>query len=232
MEMKIQKYHIGFILAVTCLGLLVADFILPWWTIEREEWTPTEDPIIYGNSSHEFKLLGISTTHKDQILDETRDERFETAYSDIEDSQLGNHFLILTLLTVVGMVLIVSLLVSYHFSRVKGRLRLAALILGFAAIFVMLGSAAYMHQTIPKEVGNSRDHLGEVLGYGYVAGFPEIQTIAGTDFVQISEGTSETVWGPSFGWYSAFAICILMIFSVMLLETRQKDENANEDPRG
>jgi hypothetical protein len=225
-KMKIEKYHVGMVLAIICLAILVAAFFLPWWVIEREERTPTEDPIIYANSSHEFKLLGISTTHKDLILNESRDERFETAYSDIDGSELDTHFLMLTLLMALAVAFLVVLLFLYHFSRVKSKLRLAALILGFAAIFVILGSAAYMHQTIPQEVGNSRDHIEEVLGYGYVAGLPEIQTLAGTDFNQTAQGTSETVWGPSLAWYSTFAVCIIMIFSIMLLETKPEEEDS------
>lgn len=231
MKMKIEKYHVGIILAIICVAILVADFFLPWWVIERDERTPTANPEMYVDGSHEFKLLSLSTTmHREDIVSEPLDERFETSYSDIYGSELDTHFMVLTILMIVGMTLTVALLLSYHLSRVKGKLRLIGVILGFAVIFVILGSAAYLHQNVPSEVGNSRTSIEEALGYGYVVPLPEIRTFAGTDFNQTTQWTSETIWGPSFAWYSTFAVCIMMIISIVLLETRAKKEKASVDP--
>lgn len=223
--MKIEKYHIGVVLAVLCVALLISSFFLPWWIIEREEWSPTDDPTVHGESSHEFGLLGISTTHRIEVLDTSQVESRETPYSDIEGSELGNHFTILTLMTVAGIVLIVASLVLRRYSGMKRTLRSAALILAFLVIFIVLGSAAYLHMNVPREVGNSRYSVGEVLGYGSEWALPNIQTFAGTDFNQTYERTLETVWGPSLAWYSAFAVCIVMIFSTLLLESKPKEES-------
>ncbi|MFQ5911056.1 MAG: hypothetical protein ACE5IJ_10115 [Thermoplasmata archaeon] len=220
--MNIEKFHVGLFLAVICLAILVSSFFLPWWTIERDEKfpPPPQDPLINVTSTHDFKLLGISTFHRDVTLGIPHESRNETAYFEIADSELDVHFLVMDLMVMAGVVLIALFLVLQHLSRRKEILRLISLILGFAVIFVVLGSAAYFHLYIPSEVGNSRDGLRDALD----TILPNIQTFAGSDSNETPSGVTEIVWGPSFGWYSAFAVCIIMLFSIALVEFRPKED--------
>ncbi|MFQ6129022.1 MAG: hypothetical protein ACE5QW_08995 [Thermoplasmata archaeon] len=219
--MKIDKFRLGIILAVVCLGILVSSFFLPWWTIEYKEKSPNVD----ARTVHDFSFSGIHTVNRFEVLETQHEDRRETAYSDISGSDLDTHFFNLLLAVAVGIILIVLFLISHCLSGRKKILRLVGLILGFAVIFVVLSSAVYFYLYVPYEVGNSHDDLNISLD----AELPVIDTMAGSNKTILSQTIKETVWGPSFGWHSTFAICIIMISSIALIESPLGKEGKEED---
>lgn len=223
--MKIKKFHVGMVLAIVCLGMIVSEFFVPWWTIEADESQPPPPavPTTYVNSTHDFRLLGISTSQlvETRIPGHTPEERtWSNSYSEIENSELDVHFQILLVLVTVGTILAVLFPVFHLLSRRKAVLKSLALVLGFAVIFVMLGSATYLHVNVPSEVGNSRAGLNEPLEIEA----PDIQTFAGSDYNQTPRSATETTWGPSLGWHSTFVVCVMMLFAIWFTESRPKTE--------
>jgi len=228
--MKISKFHVGMVLAIVCVGMLVSAFFVPWWTIEADESLPPPPavPTVYVNSTHDFRLLGISTSQliETRIPGDTPEERtWSNSYSEIEDSELDAHFQTLLVLVTVGTILAVLFPVFHLLSRRKAILKSLALVLGFAVIFVMLGSATYLHVNVPSEVGNSRAGLKEPLEIEA----PDIQTFAGSDYDQTPLSATETTWGPSLGWYSTFVVCVIMLFAIWFTESRPKTEEEPEE---
>ena len=228
--MKISKFHVGMVLAIVCVGMLVSAFFVPWWTIEADESLPPPPttPTVYVNSTHDFRLLGVSTSQliDSRIPGDTPEERtWSNSYSEIEDSELDAHFQTLLVLVTVGTILAVLFPVVHLLSRRKAVLKSLALVLGFAVIFVTLGSATYLHVNVPSEVGNSRAGLKEPLEIEA----PDIQTFAGSDYDQTSLSATETTWGPSLGWYSTFVTCVTMLFAIWFTESRPKTEEEPEE---
>jgi hypothetical protein len=223
--MNIKKPQIGTILAFVCLFLLLGTFILPSWAIDRRERIQIIGSDIYVNSTHEFNLLGISTLHRDTHSGQTDEERLETSYFDVEDSDLGMHFLAISLMVLLATVFIVLSSALYRQSESKGIYKLIALGLGFAVIFLSLGSGAYLNIFVPSAVGDSRDSLSNTLQ----THLPNIQSFAGTDLNETGSRSIETTWGPSVGWYLFFVVCILMVFSIWFTESRPKPEEEEEE---
>ncbi|MFQ6106049.1 MAG: hypothetical protein ACE5QF_00455 [Thermoplasmata archaeon] len=219
--MKIGKFQIGAVLAIICIAILASSLFLPWWTIERREKSPTMYPSVYVNSTHEFRLLSISSYNKDTTLGVSNERRWDTSYADIQNSGLDTHFLVMLALVTTAMILILLSLVLYHLSRSRQRLRMIALVVGFAVIFLVLGSAAYLHAKVPPAVGDSRVGLGSALD----TILPNIQTFADTDLNETPTMSVTTTWGPSIGWHIAFVVCVIMLFSIWFMESRPKEED-------
>ena len=223
--MEVGKSHIGTVLAIVCLALLVSSFFLPWWTIEREERSPAVNPVVYVNSTHDFKLLWVSTYHKDTAWGEPHERSWDASYWEVEDSDLGFHSMIMASMVTLGIVFIVLFLVLNRLRERKKAYRLIALGLAFAVALLVLGSAAYMNVNLPSAVGDSRENLGQTLD----TVLPDIQTFAGIDLNETSGWSVQTTWGPQIGWYAAFVTCIIMLFSIWFTESRPKTEEEPEE---
>lgn len=225
--MKIGKFHVGLVVAIVCLALLASSFLLPWWTIERKEKSPVQYPVVYSNSTHDFKLLGVSTVHVHTIVTFGDPEEWtsETSYSDIEGSELNFHFTVLVIMMAMAAVLIVLFVVLHVMAAKRAGLRTIALILGFAVIFLALGSAAYLHANVPSAVGDSRSSVETALD----TPLPDIQTFADSDLNETHTRSITTTWGPSIGWYSAFVVCVIMLFAIWFTESRPKTEEEPEE---
>jgi len=224
--MKIGKSHIGTVLAIVCLALLVSTFFVPSWTIERSERIVSVEHI-YVNSTHDFKLLSVSTLHEDTHSGQTDVRQLETAYLDIEGSSLGVHFLVMTLMVALASAFIVIILVLKRLSDRKEIYRNIALGLGFAVIFLALGSGAYLNVMVPSSVGDSRESLGNALETDLI----EIRTFAGTDLEEPVGRTITTTWGPCSGWYLVCGACVIMLVSIWFPESRPKtEEEPVDDP--
>lgn len=222
--MKVGKSHIGTVLAIICLAMLLSTFFVPSWTIERTERIVSVDHI-YVNSTHDFKLLGVSTLHEDTHSGQTDVRHLETAYLDIEGSNLGLIFLVMTLMVTLASAFIVIYLVLMRLSKRRRIYRDIALGLGFAVIFLALGSGAYLNLIVPSAVGDSRESLGIALE----TDLTEIRTFAGSDFEEPVGRTITTTWGPSIGWYLVFIACVVMLFSIWFAESPPKTEEELED---
>lgn len=223
--MNIGKSPIGTILAIVCLVLLVSSFFLPWWTIEREERSPAVNPVIYVNSTHDFKLLWVSTYHKDTTLGEPHERSWDASYWEVEDSALGFHSVIMASMVTLGIVFIVLFLVLNRLSERKKAYRLIALGLAFAVALLVLGSAAFMNVNLPSAVGDSGENLEQTLE----TVLPDIHTFAGTDLNETFARSVQTTWGPQIGWYAAFVTSVIMLFSIWFTESRPKTEEEPEE---
>ena len=222
--MKVGKSHIGTVLAIICLVMLLSTFFVPSWTIERSERIVSVDHI-YVNSTHDFKLLSVSTLHEDTHSGQTDVRHLETAYLEIEGSSLGLHFLVMTFMVALASAFIVIFLVLMRLSKRKEIYRNIALGLGFAVIFLALGSGAYLNMMVPSSVGDSRESLGIALETDLL----EIRTFAGADLEEPVGRTITTTWGPSIGWYLVFVVCVIMLLSIWFTESRPKTEEEPED---
>lgn len=222
--MKVGKSHIGTVLAIICLVMLLSTFFVPSWTIERSERIVSVDHI-YVNSTHDFKLLSVSTLHEDTHSGQTDVQHLETAYLEIEGSSLGLHFLVMTFMVTLASAFIVIFLVLMRLSKRKEIYRNIALGLGFAVIFLALGSGAYLNMMVPSSVGDSRESLGIALETDLL----EIRTFAGADLEEPVGRTITTTWGPSIGWYLVFVVCVIMLLSIWFTESRPKTEEEPED---
>lgn len=223
--MRIGKFQIGMILAIICLAVLVSSFLLPWWTIEQKEISPPHNPIVYANSTHDFGLLGVSTVHEDVAFGETTEISFTTSYSDIEGSDLDLHFTVLAVMMSIGIALTILLLALHVMAAKRARLKSIALILGFVVVFLTLGSAAYLHINVPRAVGDSQDTVSDALQ----TNLPRIQSFADILLNETSVHSLTTTWGPSAGWYSTFAVCVMMLLSIWLTESRPESKEEQED---
>lgn len=222
--MNVGKSPIGTVLAIVCLALLVSTFFVPSWTIERSERIISVDHI-YVNSTHDFKLLSVSTLHEDTHSGQTDVRHLETAYFEIEGSSLGLHYLVMTLMVALASAFVVIFLILMRLSDRKEIYRDIALGLGFAVIFLALGSGAYLNMMVPSAVGDSRESLGIALETDLL----EIRTFAGSDLDEPFARTITTTWGPSIGWYLVFVACVIMLFSIWFTESRPKTEEEPVD---
>lgn len=225
--MNVTKSQVGLVLGIICLVTLASSFLLPWWTIQREERSPTVNPLTYINSTYGFGLLGVSTHNRDEVLGSVNESAWVTSYADVQDSSLALHFNLITALVILGATFTVLYMVLNRLSVKKESLKLIGLILAFGAIFAVLGSAAYLNIFVPQAVGDSDTELADELH----TILPEIGTFSGSDIVQNPGLTTTWDWGPSYGWYLAFVFCVIMIFTIWLVESgsEETEEEVEEE---
>lgn len=225
-----RQWIVPIAISSTALILMILSIVSPWWSIHHDEKLTLFDRTV------DLDLGTQGITKKDRVrAGNVSEELVETyAYSDLGCKSISGTFGFVFLVAISSLAVISVSLIACILSSI-GRLssRLPIILSAMAAV-VVLASGAILYNLLPSAVSEDINDLRDICG----CNLPQINTFYGKE-VGENVHIGNYSWGPSTGWYLAFAVSILTMISsisIAFMPTKrlieEEAEKGNKEGRG